>query len=178
MLLLLVSTTTVTATAVIVVAAALTLVFNFGIFFSNDDILGNFNSIGSTSKVYAQQSIAETNKIALASSSAQFSPLTNAIYNQLKVIVNYDTQDVSLINTRINGVMQVSLLNGSLVRMSSFPNGFIVNQTGTIQFATSFADKTIQNVKADIILTGLDKSTPLSNIITTNVALNNTGPLL
>ena len=173
MLLLLVSITTTTA------AVAVTLAFNFGVFFNgNDNILGDFNSIGSTSKVYAQQSIAGTNQITIAASSTLFSPLTKAAYNQLKVIVNYETKDVSLINTRINGVMQVSLSNGSLVRMSSFPNGFIVNQTGTIQFATSFADKSIQNVKADIILTGLDKSTPLSNIITTNVALNNTGTLL
>jgi hypothetical protein len=172
MLLLLVSITTTTAVAV-------TLAFNFGVFFnSNDDILGDFNSIGSTSKVYAQQSVAGTNQITIAVGYTIFSPLTKAAYNQLKVIVNYEIKDVSLINTRINGVMQVSLSNGSLVRMSSFPNGFIVNQTGTIQFATSFADKSIQNVKADIILTGLDKSTPLSNIITTNVALNNTGPLL
>ena len=171
MLLLLVSITT--------TAVAVTLAFHLGIFFNgNDDILGDFNSIGSTSKVYAQQSIAGKNQITIAAGSTLFSPLTKATYNQLKVIVNYETKDVSLINTRINGVMQVSLSNGSLVRMSSFPNGFIVNQTGTIQFATSFADKSIQNVKADIILTGLDKSTPLSNIITTNVALNNTGTLL
>jgi hypothetical protein len=172
MLLLLVSITTTTAVVV-------TLACNFGVFFNgNDDILGDFNSIGSTSKVYAQQSIAGKNQITIAASSILFSPLTKAAYNQLKVIVNYETKDVSLINTRINGVMQVSLSNGSLVKMSSFPNGFVVNQTGTIQFATSFADKSIQNVKADIILTGLDKSTPLSNIITTNVALNNTGTLL
>jgi hypothetical protein len=172
MLLLLVSITTTTAVVV-------TLACNFGVFFNgNDDILGDFNSIGSTSKVYAQQSIAGKNQITIAASSILFSPLTKAAYNQLKVIVNYETKDVSLINTRINGVMQVSLSNGSLVRMSSFPNGSIVNQTGTIQFATSFADKSIQNVKADIILTDLDKSTPLSNIITTNVALNNTGTLL
>ena len=140
MLLLLVSITT--------TAVAVALAFNFGIYFDgNDDLLGDFNSIGSTSKVYAQQSIAGTNQITIAASSTQFSPLTKAVYNQLKVIVNYETKDVSLINTRINGVMQVSLSNGSLVKMSSFPNGFIVNQTGTIQFATSFADKTIQNVK-------------------------------
>ena len=71
--------------------------------------------------------------------------------------------------------MQVSLSNGDIVKTSSFPTGFIANQSGTIQFATSLADKTIQNINADIILTGLDKITPLSNIITTNAALNNTG---
>ena len=48
MLLLLVSTAMATAVAV-------TLAFNFGIFFDgNDDILGDFKSIDSSSKVYAQ----------------------------------------------------------------------------------------------------------------------------
>ena len=77
-----------------------------------------------------------------------------------------------LVNTKINGIIHVSLPNGSLVKTSSFPNGFIVNQSGTIQFATSFADKTIQNVKADIVLTEPNKITPLSNIVTANVSFN------
>jgi hypothetical protein len=102
-------------------------------------------------------------------------PLTNATHNQLKVIVHYQTNEISLVNTRINGVMQVSLSNGSLVRTSSFPNGFIVGKSGAIQFATSFADKTIQNVKANIVLTDLTKTNPLSNAITINAALNNIG---
>ena len=74
------------------------------------------------------------NKITITPSSAQFLPLTNATYNQLKVIVHYQTNDASLVNTKINGEMQVYLPSGSLVRTSSFLNGFIVNQSGTIQF--------------------------------------------
>ena len=73
--------------------------------------------------------LVSTNKIAITYNSAQFLPLTNATHNQLKVIIHYQTNDISLINTKINGVMQVFLSNGSLVRTSSFPNGFIVNQS-------------------------------------------------
>ncbi len=156
---------------------------NSGIFFNDDDSMlsssssssSSINSISTSNRAYAQQSTAATstaNKITITSSSVQFLPLTNATYNQLKVIVHYQTNDVSLVNTKINGIMRVSLPNGSLVKTSSFPNGFIVNQSGTIQFATSFADKTIQNVKADIVLTDLNKMTPLSNILTTNVSYN------
>jgi hypothetical protein len=156
---------------------------NSGIFFNDDDsMLGSsssssssINSISTSNRAYAQQSMAATstaNKITITSNSVQFLPLTNATHNQLKVIVHYQTNDVSLVNTKINGIMRVSLPNGSLVKTSSFPNGFVVNQSGTIQFATSFANKTIQNVKADIVLTDLNKMTPLSNIVTTNVSYN------
>jgi hypothetical protein len=156
---------------------------NSGIFFNDDDsMLGSsssssssINSISTSNRAYAQQSMAATstaNKITITSNSVQFLPLTNATYNQLKVIIHYQTNDVSLVNTKINGIMRVSLPNGSLVKTSSFPNGFVVNQSGTIQFATSFANKTIQNVKADIVLTDLNKMTPLSNIVTTNVSYN------
>lgn len=137
----------------------------------NDD---RFSSIG---RVCAQQSksTVSANEITITSNSARFLPLTNATHNQLKVIVHYQTNVISLVNTKINGGMKVSLSNGSLVKISSFPNGFIVGQSGTIQFATSFADKTIQNVKASIILTDLTKTTPLSNAITINAFLKNTG---
>jgi hypothetical protein len=144
---------------------------NSGIFFIDDDsMLGSIHSASASNRAYAQQSI--TNKITIISSSAQFLPLTNATHKQLKVIVHYQTNDLSLLNTKINGIMRVSLLDGSLVKTSSFPNGFIINQSGTIQFATSFAEKTIQDVKADIVLTDLNKITPLSNIVTTNVSYN------
>jgi hypothetical protein len=113
------------------------------------------------------------NKTTIALSSAQFMPLTNPIYNQLKVIVQYKTNDASLLNTKANG-LRVFSLNGTIIKTSSFPNGFLLNQTGSIQFATSFTDKSLQNVKADVVLTDLSKINPLSNVVTTNISLNNT----
>jgi hypothetical protein len=113
------------------------------------------------------------NKTTIALSSAQFMPLTNPIFNQLKVIVQYKTNDASLLNTKANG-LRVFSLNGTIIKTSSFPNGFLLNQTGSIQFATSFTDKSLQNVKADVVLTDLSKINPLSNVVTTNISLNNT----
>jgi hypothetical protein len=68
--------------------------------------------------------------------------------------------------------MRVYSLNGNIIKTSSFPNGFILNKTGTIQFATSFTGNTTQNVRADIVLKDLDKINPLSNIVTANVPYN------
>ena len=69
--------------------------------------------------------------------------------------------------------MKVSALNGTLLKRSSFPNGYIISQSGIIPFATSFVGKTMQNVKIDIVLTDLSKTTPLSNVVTSNVKFEN-----
>ena len=69
--------------------------------------------------------------------------------------------------------MKVSTLNGTLLKRSSFPNGYIVNQSGIIPFATSFAGKTMPNVKFDIVLTDLSKINPLSNVISSTVNFEN-----
>ena len=57
-------------------------------------------------------------------------PLTTAEGNQVKVIVNYDIADESLIGQRINAIMGIyDRNNGSLIKLTSFPNGFIINNT-------------------------------------------------
>jgi hypothetical protein len=111
----------------------------------------------------------------MTSHSVQFLPLTTATYFQLKGIIHYETKEVSLAITKINGVMQASLSNGSLLRTSSFPNGFFVGQSDTIQFATFFGDKNLKNVKDDTIPTNPNKTKPISNIVTINAVLKNTG---
>lgn len=128
----------------------------------NSDKNDNFiNSL--INKAFAQSSL---NKITITAKSAQFLPLTNFTYNQLKVIINYQVNDISLVNTKLNGVMQVYLSNGTLIKTSSFPNGFTISKSGMIQFATSFADKSLSNLKFAIVLTDFTKSKPLSNIVT------------
>lgn len=159
-----------------VAAATISIVGN-SIFFNRDEeLFGNVIDVQSTNRVFAQQipttPVLPANKITLELASAQFAPLTNSTFNQVKIIVRYKTNDASLFNTKINGIMRVSLLNGSIIKTSSFPNGFILNQNGTIQFATSFTDKTIQKVKADIVLTDLSRTNPLSNIVTVYVPYN------
>jgi hypothetical protein len=116
-----------------------------------------------------------TEKITINVDSSDYAPLTldpNA--NQLKVIVGYETKDPQLVNTKINGVMKVTAENGTLVKTSSFPNGFDLTDSGRIQFASSFSDDSLTKVKADIQLTDLNKTTVLSNAVTTEVSLNRT----
>ena len=69
-------------------------------------------------------------------------PVTTAEGNQVKVVVNYDIKDQSLIGQRLNAIMGIyDRQNGTLIKLSSFPNGFILNNTnGTTQLATTLTD--------------------------------------
>ena len=113
-----------------------------------------------------------TERVTISIDSANYAPLTNVPgANQLKVIVAYQTLDPQLVNTNINGVMEVLAENGTLVKTSSFPAGFSLTESGRIQFASSFTDPTMQAATANIVLMDLNKTSVLSNAVTTNVTL-------
>jgi hypothetical protein len=113
--------------------------------------------------------------VTISIDSATYAPLTNVPgANQLKVIVAYQTLDQQLINTKINGVMEVLAENGTLVKTSSFPAGFDLTESGRIQFASSFTDPTMQVATANIVLMDINKTSVLSNAVTTNVTLGGT----
>lgn len=156
------------------VAATITMIEL--VFYKDNDFINNIN-VQNSNIAFAQQiktttPALSTNKITIGFISSQFVPLTNSTFNQLKININYKTNDASLVNTKINGIMKVFSLNGTTIKTSSFPRGFLLNQTGTIQFASSFTDKTVQTVKANIALTDLNKINPLSNNVTRNVTFS------
>jgi hypothetical protein len=72
-------------------------------------------------------------------------PLTTAEGNQVKVVLYYDITDQSLVRQRLNAIMGIyDRQNGTLIKLSSFPNGFILNNTnGSTQVATTLTDRKI-----------------------------------
>ena len=92
-------------------------------------------------------------------------PLTTAERNQLKVAVNYDIKDQLLVGQRLNAIMGIyDRQNGTLIKLSSFPNGFILNNTnGVTQLATTLTDPKIQNISAIVTLTNGDKTEKYTN---------------
>ena len=100
-------------------------------------------------------------------------PLSTAEGNQVKVIVNYDIEDESLIGQRVNAIMGIyDRQTGSLIKLSSFPNGFILNNTeGTTQLATTLTDNVLQNISAVVTLTNADKSEKYTNDVRTDLEL-------
>jgi hypothetical protein len=100
-------------------------------------------------------------------------PLTTAEGNQVKVIVNYDIEDESRIGQRVNAIMGIyDRQTGSLIKLSSFPNGFILNNTeGTTQLATTLTDNILQNISAVVTLTNADKSEKYTNDVRADLNL-------
>jgi hypothetical protein len=97
---------------------------------------------------------------------SHFLPLSNGQGNQVKVIIDYSTISPSIIGKPINAVMEVySLDNRSLVRTTSLPSPIIANETGRVQLATTFTDKTLTDVISIIALTDDSKSVTVSESI-------------
>ena len=92
-------------------------------------------------------------------------PLVNAEGNQVKLIINYSIGDESIVGQRINAQMGIyDRINGTLIKLSSFPDGFILNNTaGTIQMASTLTDPKIQNISTIITLTNEEKTEKYSN---------------
>ena len=119
-------------------------------------------------------SFANGQEISISLDNALFVPLS-AGGNQVNVLVNYTVNDSSLLNQEINSVMKVYLTNTTLIKTSSSPDGFIVNQTGSQRHATTITDSKLQNVIAVIQFTDLAKIEPLSNPLRVDLTLNQSG---
>ena len=105
-------------------------------------------------------------------------PLVNAEGNQVKVVVNYSMGDGSYIGQRINAVMGIyDRVNGTLIKLTSFPNGFILNNTeGSIQMASTLTDPKIQNISTIVTLTNAEKSEKYSNDVRSDLDLRSILP--
>ena len=105
-------------------------------------------------------------------------PLVNAEGNQVKVVINYSMGDESFLGQRINAVMGIyDRINGSLIKLSSFPDGFILNNTeGTIQLASTLTEPKIQNISTIVTLTNAGKSEKYSNDVRSDLDLRSILP--
>ncbi|MGI0052021.1 MAG: hypothetical protein ACRD8K_09825 [Nitrososphaeraceae archaeon] len=93
--------------------------------------------------------------------------------NQVKVLLkSLSTADSTGLNNKtINAVMKVYSINGTLLKTSSYPQGFNYNNTESIKLATNIADKSIETVTAVIQLTNLEKTQSLSDPLTIKLGL-------
>lgn len=93
--------------------------------------------------------------------------------NQVKVLLkSLSTADSAGLNNKtINAVMKVYSINGTLLKTSSYPQGFNYNNTDSIKLATNIADKSIETVTAVIQLTNLEKTQSLSDPLTIKLGL-------
>lgn len=119
------------------------------------------------------QSFAQNSeRISISVSNSTFVPLTNTDANQVRVGVEYTIEDESIENEMINAVMKVYAPNGSLIRTTSIPSGFTAQGDGNVEvLKTTFLDKSMQSILANITFTDLTKKVPVSNVIAVNLDL-------
>ncbi|MGA7370872.1 MAG: hypothetical protein WBX01_17250 [Nitrososphaeraceae archaeon] len=105
-------------------------------------------------------------------------PLVNTEGNQVKVVINYSMGSESILGERMNAIMGVyDRLNGSLIKLSSFPHGFIINNTeGTVQLTSTLTDPKIQNISTIVTLTNAEKSEKYSNDVRSDLDLRSILP--
>ena len=86
--------------------------------------------------------------------------------------------DGSFLGQRINAVMGIyDRVNSSLIKLTSFPNGFILNNTeGPIQMASRLTDPKIQNISTIVTLTNAEKSEKYSNDVRSDLDLRSILP--
>ena len=117
----------------------------------------------------------DTQGITISAANSSFTPLTNTVGNQVRVNIEYSVEDESLQNQVINAVMAVFAPNGTLLKTTSFPTGFTAQSDGgTETLRTTFKDKSLTSVTANVTFTDLTKSRSISNVITINLDLEET----
>jgi hypothetical protein len=101
-------------------------------------------------------------------------PLVNSEGNQVKVVINYSIGNESVVGQKINAVMGIyDRINGTLIKLSSFPDGIILNNTaGTIQLASTLTDPMIQNISTIVTLTNAQKTEKYSNDVRSDLDLS------
>ena len=98
---------------------------------------------------------------------AQSAPLNGTVFYKIIVNISYTVSDPNLIGKRINAVMKVHALNGTVVKTTSFPSGFIANRADTARMVTNIPISIARNITTETVFTDLNKTKVLSNVIKT-----------
>ena len=112
-------------------------------------------------------------EISVKLNNSEFTRLNDTGNYQIKVFVDYSVTDPTLIGQKINAVMKVYSSNGSLLKTTSFPEGFPVNRTGGTYLLTSIPIPPAQNITTETVFTDLNKTNLLSNPIKTPTHISN-----
>src|SRR5215216_3095670 len=107
---------------------------------------------------------------------SSFGSLTSGGGNQISAFASYELNDDSIAGQTINAVMEVYAPNGTLIRTSSYPNGFVAQSSGGVEgLETTIRDPTLQSITANVTFRNLDKTSMLSNDLRVNLNLGEEG---
>ena len=111
-------------------------------------------------------------EITLTLHNSSFGSLTSGGGNQVSVFAQYALNDNSIAGQTINAVMEVYAPNGTLIRTSSYPDGFVAQGSGGVEgLETTIRDRTLQSVTANVTFRDLTKTEILSNDLRVDLTL-------
>ena len=126
------------------------------------------SSLAITQSAYANHG----QEAVLSIDNSTFTPLSLGGGNQVKVLASYTVQNSSIVGQTINAVMKLYASDGTLIKTSSYPSGFIAQNTNsTAELKSTVEDPSIQVVVANLTLTNAAKTEELSNEVSTRVNL-------
>jgi len=99
-------------------------------------------------------------------------PVNGTTHYQIKVNVSYSVSDPNLIGQKVNAVMKVHSSNGSVIKTTSFPSGFIANKTDTARLLTNIPIALAKNITTETFFTDLNRAVILSNTVKTLPAIS------
>jgi hypothetical protein len=111
-------------------------------------------------------------EIAIKLGNAQSASVNGTTNNRITVNVSYSVSDPTLIGQKINAVMKVHSSNGTVIKTTSFPSGFIANKTDTAELLTNIPRAGAQNITTETVFTDLNKTNILSNAVKTQPVLS------
>src|SRR5215207_5365824 len=115
-------------------------------------------------------------EITLTLYNSSFGSLTSGGGNQVSIFANYKLNDNSIAGQTINAVMEVYAPNGTLIRTSSYPSGFVAQSSGGVEgLETTIKDPTLQSVTANVTFRNADKTEALSNNLRVNLNIGEEG---
>src|SRR5215204_6937638 len=115
-------------------------------------------------------------EITITLHNSSFGSLTSGGGNQISAFASYELNDDSVAGQTINAVMEVYAPNGTLIRTSSYPNGFVAQSSGGVEgLETTIRDPTLQSITANVTFRNLDKTSMLSNDLRVDLSLAEEG---
>ena len=113
-------------------------------------------------------------EIVLKLNDAHFFLVPNKNVHQIKLTTTYSVSDPTTVGKQISGTMKIYTTNGTLLKTTSIPNGFMAEKNGFQQFVTTLPNSTAKSITTIVLFTDLNKTVPFSNSITNKLVLNKT----
>jgi hypothetical protein len=152
-------------------AITLSLVIALGLLLQSLDLPSSLLAVPSSFSFMNNAFAEHGQEIVLSLNDSSFAPIAPDGKNQVKVVVNYATQEPMVVNDLVKGVMKVYSANGTLLKTSSSPTPFAASSSGKLSLTTTLTDNTVDSVTANIVFTNPIRTEIVSNELPVKIDL-------